>query len=72
MHPSKAGFVTACQQVLALAAVLAVLLPAADTLSLELTERPGHSGDEVRDAPSPAPAPGGGPSGPDRGSAPRP
>lgn len=70
MHPSKAGFVTACQQVLALAAVLAVLVPAADTISLELTERPEHS--EVRDVPTPAPAPGAGPTARGPGSAPRP
>jgi hypothetical protein len=70
MHPSKAGFVTGCQQVLALAAVLAVLAPAADTISLELTERPEHG--DVRDRTTPAPAPGAGPTARDRGSAPRP
>lgn len=37
MRPSQARFVTACQQLLALAAVLAVLAPAAGVLSLDLS-----------------------------------
>jgi hypothetical protein len=36
MPPSKIRFVTACQQVLALAAVLAVLTPAASVVSLDV------------------------------------
>ncbi|WP_109508177.1 FG-GAP-like repeat-containing protein [Nocardioides speluncae] len=40
MPPSKARFVTACQQLLALGAVLAVLAPAADVISLDVVPRP--------------------------------
>ncbi|MDF9715645.1 VCBS repeat-containing protein [Nocardioides sp. ChNu-153] len=40
MPPSKARFVTACQQLLALFAVLAVLAPAANTISLDVTHAP--------------------------------
>ena len=36
MPPSKIRFVTACQQVLALGAVLAVLTPAANVISLDV------------------------------------
>lgn len=39
MHPSKAGYVTACQQVLALAVVVAVLAPAAGVISLDVVTR---------------------------------
>ncbi len=42
MHPSKARFVTACQQTLALGAVLAVLAPAAGVVSLDVIgQHPG-------------------------------
>ena len=36
MRPGQARFVTACQQLLALAAVLAVLTPAASVVSLDI------------------------------------
>lgn len=36
MRPSKAQFVSACQQLLALGAVFAVLAPAANVVSLEV------------------------------------
>ena len=36
MHPVQARFVTACQQLLALGVVLAVLTPAAAVLSLDI------------------------------------
>jgi hypothetical protein len=42
MRPSKARYITACQQVLALGAVLAVLAPAAGVVSLDIvTRHPG-------------------------------
>ena len=42
MHPSKARFVTACQQTLALGVVLAVLAPAAGVVSLDVIgQQPG-------------------------------
>lgn len=40
MDPSKARFVTVCQQLLALGAVLAVLAPAADVISLNVVPGP--------------------------------
>ena len=39
MRPSKARFVTACQQLLALGVVLAVLTPAASVISLDVVRR---------------------------------
>src|SRR5688500_9258308 len=48
MRPSKEHFVTSCQQLLALGAVLAVLTPAASIISLDV----------VRQAPA-SPTPGG-------------
>ncbi len=45
MRPGQARFVTACQQLLALAAVLAVLTPAASVISLDIV-----SGDRVHEA----------------------
>jgi len=39
MRPSQARFITACQQVLALGAVLAVLAPAAGVISLDVVTR---------------------------------
>ena len=39
MRPSKAHFVTSCQQLLALGAVLAVLTPAASVISLDVVGR---------------------------------
>jgi hypothetical protein len=45
MRPSKARYITACQQVLALGAVLAVLAPAAGVISLDVvTRHPGAGG----------------------------
>ena len=50
MRPSKTRFVTACQQLLALGAVLAVLTPAATVISLDVvrqapaTQQPGAAG----------------------------
>jgi len=41
MRPSQARFVTACQQVLALGVVLAVLTPTAGVISLDVVTRPG-------------------------------
>ncbi|GAB3777533.1 FG-GAP-like repeat-containing protein [Nocardioides ungokensis] len=49
MPPSKTRFITACQQILALAVVLAALTPAASVVSLDV----------VREAPSGAPGSGG-------------
>jgi hypothetical protein len=49
MHPSKARYVTACQQLLALGAVLAVLAPATGVISLDViaqhprSTEPAHS-----------------------------
>ena len=43
MRPCKAHFVTSCQQVLALGAVLAVLTPAASVVSLDVVHTPGSS-----------------------------
>jgi hypothetical protein len=43
MRPSKAHFVTSCQQVLALGAVLAVLTPAASVVSLDVVRTPDSS-----------------------------
>ncbi|MFN8193588.1 MAG: FG-GAP-like repeat-containing protein [Nocardioidaceae bacterium] len=45
MRPGQARFVTACQQLLALAAVLAVLTPAASVISLDVAGdgAPGHA-----------------------------
>jgi hypothetical protein len=42
MHASKARFVTACQQSLALGAVLAVLAPAAGVISLDVVTQPAE------------------------------
>ena len=49
MRPSKARFVTACQQLLALGVVLAVLTPAAGIISIDVVgETPGAApGDHV-------------------------
>ncbi|MBD8868724.1 FG-GAP-like repeat-containing protein [Nocardioides donggukensis] len=52
MRPSKSRFVTACQQLLALGAVLAVLAPAVEVLSLDVVTAPGEA------APGTAVAPG--------------
>lgn len=41
MRPNKARFVTACQQILALGAVVAVLAPAANVISLDVATSPG-------------------------------
>ncbi len=43
MRPCKAHFVTSCQQLLALGAVLAVLTPAASVVSLDVVHTPGSS-----------------------------
>ena len=44
MRPSQTRFVTACQQLLALGVVLAVLTPAAGIISIDVVgEVPGHS-----------------------------
>ena len=43
-RPGQAHFVTGCQQLLALGAVLAVLTPAASVLTLDVVrETPGHA-----------------------------
>ena len=43
MRPDQARFVTACQQLLALGVVLAVLTPASGVISLDIVgERPGQ------------------------------
>ena len=42
MRPSKTRFVTACQQLLALGAVLAVLTPAATVISLDVVQQTPH------------------------------
>jgi hypothetical protein len=49
MRPSRAGYVTACQQLLALGVVLVALAPAAGVVSLDVVGvRPdGHSGAPV-------------------------
>src|SRR5262245_44772832 len=47
MRPSKARFVTACQQLLALGAVLAVLTPAASVISLDVVQRTPQSTGEA-------------------------
>lgn len=41
MRPNKARFVTACQQILALGAVLAVVAPATNVISLDVIGAPG-------------------------------
>jgi hypothetical protein len=51
MPPSKIRFVTACQQVLALAAVLAVLTPAASVISLDVVRESPTRG-VVREQPA--------------------
>ena len=51
MPPSKIRFVTACQQVLALAAVLAVLTPAASVISLDVVRETPPQG-VVREQPA--------------------
>ncbi|CUR59429.1 N-acetylmuramoyl-L-alanine amidase, family 2 [metagenome] len=56
MHPSKARFVTACQQTLALGAVLAVLAPAAGVVSLDVIGQ--HPGAAQESPSSPSEAPG--------------
>jgi hypothetical protein len=43
MRPCKAHFVTSCQQLLALGAVLAVLTPAASVVSLDVVHTPGSA-----------------------------
>ena len=55
MRPCKAHFVTSCQQLLALGAVLAVLTPAASVVSLDVVHTPGSSAGAPR---AQAPAPG--------------
>ncbi len=42
MRPAQARFVTLCQQLLALGAVLAVLTPAASVISLDIVSEPSH------------------------------
>ena len=64
MRPSKAHFVTSCQQVLALGAVLAVLTPAASVVSLDVVQTPGSA------TPSATPAPALRQEQPERGSVP--
>ena len=44
MRPSQAHFVTSCQQLLALGAVLAVLTPAASVISLDVVQRTPATG----------------------------
>jgi hypothetical protein len=65
MRPSKAHFVTSCQQLLALGAVLAVLTPAASVVSLDVVQTPGSSTpgaapepDSRHDRPQPGGVPG--------------
>ena len=41
MPPSRSRFVSGCQQLLVLGAVVAVLAPAASVISLEVVQRPG-------------------------------
>ncbi len=53
MRPSKAHFVTSCQQLLALGAVLAALTPAATVVSLDVVQQTPRD-----DAPTGLPAPG--------------
>ena len=55
MRPCKAHFVTSCQQLLALGAVLAVLTPAASVVSLDVVHTPGSSAGAAR---AQAPVPG--------------
>jgi hypothetical protein len=53
MRPSKARFVTACQQLLAIGAVLAVLGPAAGVVSLDVVvTRPGAAVDAIAEQPT--------------------
>ena len=55
MRPCKAHFVTSCQQLLALGAVLAVLTPAASVVSLDVVHTPGSSAGAPRaQAPGPS------------------
>ena len=55
MRPCKAHFVTSCQQLLALGAVLAVLTPAASVVSLDVVHTPGSAAGAPRPQ---APVPG--------------
>ena len=55
MRPSKAHFVTSCQQLLALGAVLAVLTPAASVVSLDVVQ---HARVLGRRRPGPGAGPG--------------
>ncbi len=50
MPPSKIRFVTACQQILALGVVLAVLTPAANVMSLDVVHDRGEAGMVIREA----------------------
>jgi hypothetical protein len=50
MRPSKARFVTLCQQALAVGVVIAMLGPAADVISLDVVVRPGADSHEQRAA----------------------
>jgi N-acetylmuramoyl-L-alanine amidase/FG-GAP-like repeat len=52
MHPGKSRFVTACQQLLALGAVFAILFPAASVVSLDVVGQQPPAGDPVESAPS--------------------
>src|SRR3546814_14409635 len=45
MRPHKLRFVTACQQMLVLGAVVAVLAPAANVISLDVTTQPPAAGE---------------------------
>jgi hypothetical protein len=47
MRPSKSRFITACQQLLALGAVLAVLTPAATVISLDVVQRTPHGTEQA-------------------------
>ncbi|KQZ75239.1 FG-GAP-like repeat-containing protein [Nocardioides sp. Root151] len=57
MRPNKARFVTACQQILALGAVVAVLAPAANVISLDVVgTRPGTQAQEAPEVAAEAPS----------------
>ena len=50
MPPSKIRFVTACQQILALGVVLAVLTPATNVISLDVVHDRREAGVVIREA----------------------
>ncbi len=47
MRPSRTRYITACQQLLALGAVLAVLTPAATVISLDVVQRTPHGSEQA-------------------------